>query len=300
MSNNRSPEPVLSKQWTILTLLQWATGFFKTKAIDSPRSTAEILLAQTLDTQRIELYLRHDQPLRKRELAHFKALIQRRVQSEPVAYITETKEFWSLNLAVSPEVLIPRPETECLVENVIAWIKQEMAGKTGNLLDLGTGSGAIVLALATELPDWQLWATDQSPEAITIARQNACANGLEQRISFWVSDWFERIDKNRKFDLVVSNPPYIPTADIEKLQPEISRFEPRLALDGGVDGLRDLERIVFSAPKFLNPGGALFLEIGYDQADAVREIALKTKAYAHIDLFQDYINLDRVVRLIAN
>lgn len=297
MSNNRSPEPV--SQWTILTLLQWATGFFKTKKIDSPRSTAEILLAQTLGIQRIELYLRYDQPLRKRELAQFKTFIQRRVQNEPVAYITGTKEFWSLNLAVGPEVLVPRPETECLVENVIAWIKQERAGKTGDLLDMGTGSGAIVLALATELPDWRFWATDRSLAAIAIARKNACANGLEQRISFWVSNWFEGIDESRRFDLVVSNPPYIPTADIEELQPEISRFEPRLALDGGLDGLRDLERIVLSAPKVLKSGGALFLEIGYNQADAVRELAQNSGAYGPIDLFQDYSNLDRVVRLIV-
>ncbi len=124
MSNNRSPESASSKQWTILTLLQWATGYFKAKEIDSPRSTAEILLAQTLGTKRIELYLRYDQPLKNAELTRFKGLIQRRVQNEPVAYITGTKEFWSLNLTVSPEVLIPRPETECLVEQVIRWIKQ--------------------------------------------------------------------------------------------------------------------------------------------------------------------------------
>lgn len=307
MSNNRSPEPVSSKQgrfaevsqWTILTLLQWATGYFKTKEIDSPRSTSEILLAEILGVKRIELYLRYDQPLKKAELARFKKLIQRRLQNEPVAYITGTKEFWSLNLTVGPEVLIPRPETECLVEKVIAWIRQERAGKAGDLLDLGTGSGAIVLALASELPGWRFWATDRSPAAIAIACQNARENGQEQRVSFWVSNWFAGIDDRRQFDLVVSNPPYIPTADIEELQPEINRFEPRKALDGGADGLRDLERIIFSAPTVLKPGGALFMEIGYDQADGVRKIAKKTKAYAPMDLFQDYSNLDRVVRLIV-
>ncbi len=132
-----------------------------------------------------------------------------------------------------------------------------------------------MLALASEYPDWRFWATDQSPKAIAIARQNAYANGLEQRVSFWVSDWFAGIDDCRQFDVVVSNPPYIPTADIEDLQPEISRFEPRMALDGGADGLRALEQIVFSAPAILKPGGALFMEIGYDQADAVRDIAQK-------------------------
>ncbi len=298
MSNNRSSESVSSKQWTILTLLQWATGYFKTKEIDSPRSTAEILLAETLGVKRIELYLGYDQPLKKAELARFKGLIQRRVQNEPVAYITGIREFWSLNLSVGPEVLIPRPETECLVEKVIAWIQQERAGKAGDLLELGTGSGAIVLALASELPDWRFWATDQSPEANVIAHQNARANGLEQRVSYWVSDWFAGIDDHRHFDLIVSNPPYIPTADIEDLQPEISRFEPRMALDGGVDGLQDLKQIIFSAPNFLKSGGALFLEIGYNQADAVREIAQKTNAYAPMDLFQDYSNLDRVVCLV--
>ena len=300
MSSNRLSESVPSNQWTILPLLQWAAGYFKSKDIDSPRSTAEVLLAHTLDTSRIELYLRYDQPLKKNELARFKQLIQRRIQHEPVAYITGKKEFWSLNLTVSPEVLIPRPETECLVEQVLNWISGAKTDKPGDLLDLGTGSGAIVLALAKELPNWRCCAVDQNDAAINIARQNAIANGLENAVSFWVSNWFDAVEDHRVFDLVVSNPPYISISDMEKLQPEIRLFEPRMALDGGEDGLQAIRQILFSAPSVLRAGGALLMEIGCDQADAVRELVRESGAYSRIDLFQDYSQQDRVVRIVAN
>jgi len=299
MSGNRLKGSGSSKPWTILTLLRWATGYFKSKDIDSPRSTAEILLAHALGARRIDLYLRYDQPLKQNELAQFKHLVQRRIQNEPISYITGTKEFWSLRLTVGPQVLIPRPETECLVEQVLASIKNDQPRQGGDLLELGTGSGAVVLALAKELPNWRFRAVDQSPAAIAIARQNAIANDLGNAVSFWVSDWFAAVNACYPLDLVVSNPPYIPTADIEALQPEISRFEPRLALDGGKDGLQAINQIIFSAPDILKSGGALLLEIGYDQAAAVRALARESGAYGRVELFQDYSCKDRVIRMVV-
>jgi release factor glutamine methyltransferase len=286
-----------SSEWTVLRILQWAGGFLKQRGIESPRSAAEILLAHALGTDRVHLYMHHDQPLDKPELARFKALIQRRLQREPVAYIVGRKGFWSLDLDVTPAVLIPRPETERLVEAGLAWLACRAAGRTARILDLGTGSGAIVLALASEAGGHRFFASDVSPDAVAVARRNAAAAGVAERVLFFVGDWLRAVRPAPAFDLIVSNPPYVSTHEWAGLQPEIVRYEPRRALDGNADGLRCYRAIVGEAHRYLTPGGALILEIGCDQRQAVQGIAEQSAAYEAYDCLRDYGGHERVVTM---
>lgn len=285
--------------WTILRLLEWTTSYFKKHGIESPRAGAEILLAHSLGLRRIDLYLRYDQPLVADELGHFKALIKRRADREPVAYIVGTKEFWSIELTVTPDVLIPRPETECLVEAALTFLPETGEADTDfqplNVLDLGTGSGAIIMALAKERPGHFFAAADISPSALAIAAQNACNHHLEDKIAFFCADWLTSIKDSRPvFDLIVSNPPYIRSHDMAGLAPEINRYEPQKALDGGTDGLDQVRLIVAGAGNHLKPSGHLLLEIGYDQKDDVKKIVEQQGGYGRIDFISDYAGLDRV------
>ncbi len=287
-----------NRPWTILRLLEWTTGYFRSRQVESPRASAEILLAHTLVLKRIDLYLRYDQPLAETELVAYKALIKRRAQREPVAYIVGNKEFWSMGLAVSPAVLIPRPETECLVERALDFLNNAHGQKTARILELGTGSGAISLALAAERPDDRLYACDYSLAALAVARQNARHHNLAQSVRFFAADWFDPMKPvAAPFDLIISNPPYIPTEQIEKLQPEILQYEPKSALNGGVDGLDAVRNIVSEAAMRLSPQGALMLEIGYDQKEALVAIAAMYPAYESPRFYTDYAGLDRVAQL---
>ena len=279
--------------WTIIKTLDWTTAYLKQYEVESPRASAEVMLAYCLNCTRIDLYLRHDQPMQQGELAQFRKLIKRRVAGEPVAYIVGRREFWSLDFKVNSSVLIPRPETECLIETAIIYFTAPAALR---VLELGCGSGAITVALAHERPDWQFWALDRSPEAIQIARENARYHQRDQRIYFLVSDWFEALG-NAKFDLIITNPPYIKTSDIDGLSTEIRKYEPYLALNGGRDGLSSLTRIIHSAPHYLVPGGMLMTEIGSDQRLAVYQIASGCSRYGGIDFRKDYSGLDRVAVL---
>jgi release factor glutamine methyltransferase len=289
----KAPMPE-SPPWTLLRLVQWTTGYFTEQGIDSARSEAEILLAHSLGLRRIDLYLNHDQPLDKSELARFKALIKRRLAKEPLAYITGKREFWSLELAVSPSVLIPRPETECLVAAVLPFL-DEAKNPLKRVIDLGTGSGAIVIALAREHPRHSYTAMDRSLAALAIARQNARSHEVDHRIQWFCGSWADAlIPHGKSFDLIVSNPPYIRSGDMDTLQPEIQNYEPVLALDGSPDGLTCLRRIIESACRLLRPGGLLVLEMGWDQADDVRAIAQGVGCYAAVRIVKDDSGLDRV------
>jgi release factor glutamine methyltransferase len=288
--------------WTILELLRWATTYFTSHGIEQPRPTAEVLLAHILGCRRIDLYLRYDQPLHRDELAGFKQVILRRVNAEPVAYITGEKEFWSLSLSVNRDVLIPRPETECLVEAALRLMPKGPCGsregsRPCRVLDLGTGSGAIILALASERPDARYFALDRSPTAVAVARSNASHLGLEGRVRFLVGDWFSSIHPAVRFDLIVSNPPYVRRDAIPGLQPEIHRYEPHGALDGGPGGVDDLERIIQGAGTHLTPGGYVILEMGWDQRPQVERIAAAAAGYEAPVFFKDYAGLDRVIQL---
>jgi release factor glutamine methyltransferase len=285
-------------EWTIIKLIQWATTYFDAHGIDSPRTTAEILLSDVLNSRRIDLYLRYDQPLTTDELQRFKALIKRRLNHEPVAYILGRKEFWSMELCVTKDVLIPRPETECLVEKSLEILAADANVKSKLILELGTGCGAVILSLASENPQHTYWATDISINAIRIARQNALQHDLDGKIQFVTGDWFAPLgSKTGAFDLIVSNPPYIKSGDLTQLQPEIKAYEPLQALDGATDGLHCLQHIIHSAYRYLKPGGALILEIGHDQKSSLEKILDECGEYEGVRFYQDYSGYDRILQM---
>lgn len=251
--------------WTTLAVLDWTTQRFAEAGISSARLEAQLLLAHVLQCTRMQLYTGFDKPLAEAELAAYRGLIKRRLAGEPVAYLLGEHEFWGLPLFVDEHVLIPRPDSETVVEVARDTLPDRSA--PCRVLDLCTGSGAIALALAKELPAAHVIATELSPGAAAIARKNAERNGFADRVEVRIGDLFAPVAGER-FDLIVSNPPYIPTAVIATLSAEVHR-EPRLALDGGADGLAFYDRICAQAAAHLLPGAALVLEHGYDQADAV-------------------------------
>lgn len=282
--------------WTPLKLIQWATSYFDSHHIDSPRTTAEVLLAHALGVKRIDLYLRYDQPLNSDELNRFKTLIKRRVDREPVAYILGCKEFWSIDLEVNRKVLIPRPETECLVERALAILAADTRAGRKSVLELGTGSGAVIVALASENPRYTYLATDISIDAVQVARRNAIRHGLAATIHFVIADWFAPIDvKSGRFDLIVSNPPYVRSIDLKRLQPEIHAYEPIAALDGAEDGLKNLRQIIECAYRYLKSNGALLLEMGYDQKEPLKQIIDASGQYEAVEFYKDYSGHDRIV-----
>jgi release factor glutamine methyltransferase len=289
-------------EWTIIKLLKWTTSYFKSHDIDSPRSTAEILLAHVLKLKRIDLYLRYDQPLSLNELSKFKVLIKRRIEREPVAYILGVKEFWSMDFAVTKDVLIPRPETECLVEAALSLLPEDNSNDVKpapkSILELGTGSGAVILAIASMRSKHTYFASDRSVEAVSLAGQNSKQHGLDTTVSFFCADWFMPLTGGRKrFDMIISNPPYVSTREIERLQPEIYKYEPVSALDGDKDGLFCLRHIINTAHHYLNRNGSLLLEIGHDQKNDVRSIIDQCGNYEHVVFTKDYSGYDRVVRM---
>jgi release factor glutamine methyltransferase len=293
---SRNPE------WTIIKLLKWTTSYFKSHDIDSPRSTAEILLAHVLKLKRIDLYLRYDQPLCLNELSKFKVLIKRRIEREPVAYILGVKEFWSMDFAVTKDVLIPRPETECLVEAALNLLPEDKSSDVKpaikSILELGTGSGAVILSIASMRPKHTYFASDRSVEAVRLARQNSKRHGLDTAVSFFCGDWFTPINcKNKRFDMILSNPPYVPTRVIGRLMPEIYKYEPVSALDGDRDGLFCLRHIINTAHLYLNRNGSLLLEIGHDQKNDIRSIIDPCGNYENVVFTKDYSGYDRVVRM---
>ena len=288
---------MLPEAWTILKLLKWTTAYFTSHHIEQPRAAAEILLAHALGVGRVDLYIQYDRPVESRELVVFKKLIQRRLQREPVAYIVGGKGFWSLDLKVTPDVLIPRPETELLVETALSIIPPKTSSKPLKVLDLGTGSGAVVLALARERKGHRFYAVDHSPKALAVAQENAQRYGLEAAVTFLLGDWFYGMaDCRRYFDLIVSNPPYISRPDLERLPLEVLQHEPREALDGGPDGLDAIRLIIESAAAHMSPGAWLLFEIGYDQWASVERLMAATTSYADVTVIKDHSGLDRVVR----
>jgi release factor glutamine methyltransferase len=281
----------MKPSWTLLELIREASAYLAKKGVSSPRLDTELLMACVLGCSRVELYLRFDQPLTKQELDRFRELLRRRARREPLAYILGAKEFWSLSLRVSPSVLIPRPETETLVEVALEELKKAVRKESLPIsaLELGTGSGAIAIALARELGasvSW--WATDISREALEVARWNARQLGVQGWIKFLQGDMWEALEPDqRRFRLVISNPPYIPTALIQQLEPEIRCYEPALALDGGHDGLALIRRIIEQAPCRLVPGGMLVMEVGEAQSELLDEILGKDSRWGKWGWRQD-------------
>ena len=287
----KSKNLMTDRQWTILDILRWTTDFFKQQGIDSPRLTAEVLLAHVLEQERMYLYVHFDQPLHVKEREHYKALIRRRANGEPTQYLTGIQEFWSLEFRVTPAVLVPRPETEHLVEAAIALAKQCSQPK---ILDIGTGSGAIAICLKHEIPEAELSAGDISEAALSVAVHNAkTLLNDESSISFRQGDLFLPF-AGMGFDLIVSNPPYIATKEYEALDREVKDHEPEGALHAGEDGLGIYRRLIAEAPHYLNAEGHVLVEIGYGQKDAVIEL-FEEQGFELRSVIKDYAGIDRVI-----
>ena len=256
------------ESWTVARLLEWTTGRFKERGIDSPRLEAEILLACALGIRRIDLYVRHDQIVDDAGRARFRDMVRRRQEGCPTAHIVGKKEFYSLDFAVSPATLIPRPDTELLVDEAL---RQAKPLTEPLIADIGTGTGCVAVALAHRLPKARIVAVDISAEALETARGNATRLGVADRVDFRLGDLLAPLAGLRP-DLIVSNPPYIPTKDIAGLDPGVRDHEPTLALDGGPDGLRVIERLAEQALSLLAPGGKLLVEIGAGQEEGARRV----------------------------
>lgn len=256
------------ENWTVARLLEWTAVRFRERAIESPRLEAEILLACALGIRRIDLYVRHDHVVDDAGRARFRDMVRRRQEGSPTAHIVGKKEFYSLDFAVSPATLIPRPDTELLVDEAIRLAKPLPSPL---IADIGTGTGCVAVALAHRLPGARIVAVDISPEALETARGNAARLGVGERVECRQGDLLQPLAGLRP-DLIVSNPPYIPTADIAGLEPGVRDHEPALALDGGTDGLRVIERLAAQALPLLAPGGRLLVEIGAGQEDGARGV----------------------------
>ncbi len=277
--------------WTVSKVLSWAADDFKSRSFDSPRLDAELLLCRVLGYDRVRLIVDAARPLTPEELAGFRELIQRRRRDEPIAYILGQREFYGLTFRVDSRVLVPRPDTEILVEAALR--RTQTADQFGVALDLCTGSGCVAIAFASSRPTWQVWATDLSTDALEVARDNALRLGTA-RVCFRHGDLYGALDPQLRFDLITANPPYIPSRDIPHLDTNVRDFEPRLALDGGAAGLDTVARVVTGASERLNPGGVLALEIGFDQAARTSELFVRA-GLEHVVVDRDYGNRDRVV-----
>lgn len=282
--------------WTISRLLDWTTDYFKKFNIEWPHLEAEILLAHALNLKRIELYVKHEKIVTKDELASFKQLIKRRSKREPIAYITGYQPFMSLDFNVNPSVLIPRPETEELVQIALKLVENKLVA------DIGTGSGCIAISLAKYLPNVKVIGIDSSPEAIKIAQKNAEFHKVADRCQFIVGNMFEpfnvvaKLALPNKIDIIVSNPPYIPSAVIDTLETDVKDWEPRRALDGGEDGLDYIKQLIQNAPNHLKADGMLIMEFGIDQEESVKKLAEKN--FKAVEIKKDAADKPRI--LVAN
>jgi release factor glutamine methyltransferase len=333
------------ESWTILEILRWSTDYFRTKGVAEPRASAELLLAHTLGVSRLDLYLRYDQPLNPEERARFKALVVRRREGEPIAYLTGHREFWSLDFQVTPAVLIPRPETETLVAATLEAAKDfgsevkdigeggegriapppspkpspptpyrglggELEGRVGELtspslpfnlplswgLEIGVGSGAVVIALAKELPGMSWVGVDRSGGALAVARDNARRHGVLHRVHFLQADLLAAFKPEAHFALLAANLPYVPRPMWEALPREIKEFEPQGALLGGEDGLDLIRPLIRQAHRLVPGGGWVLLEVGDRQAPEVAALLQETGAYDRLETIKDFSGVERVVR----
>jgi release factor glutamine methyltransferase len=289
----------LAEQWTIKKLLDWMTGHFTDKKIDSPRLTAELLLSHILNMQRIELYMNFDKEVAKPNLDKLRELVKRCLNNEPVQYLTERAEFYSISLKVSPACLIPRPETELLVERAIEFLRTRTG--TQYVCDLCTGSGCIGVAIAKNFPEVKIIATDICDNALKIAADNIAKYNLTEKIHLLQGDLFKPIIDQldgKEFDLITCNPPYISHPEMEKLEPNVKNHEPHLALNGGPDGLDIYRRIAGEVGTYLKKDGLLLLEIGYLQGPAVRQLLEETKIFGDIKVEKDLSSNDRIVSAV--
>jgi release factor glutamine methyltransferase len=282
--------------WTILNLLNWITDYLTEKNIDSPRLSAELLLSHILNLQRIDLYTHFDNKVAKEKLDLLHRAVKRAAQAEPIAYITGKTEFYSIELDITADCLIPRPETELLVDRSIDFLKTRP--QPVQVCDLGTGCGCIAIAIAKNASNSFLTATDISPAALNVAAKNIQKYSLIGRIRLLCGNLFDPIIPDIgdcKFDLIVCNPPYVSQPEYEQLDKNVKDYEPKIALYAGSDGLDIYRQIAEKVDDFLKPDGALILEIGYRQGEPVRELLEKTNVFAEIRVERDFHNNDRIV-----
>ena len=308
MSQDASPPPATPDAWTVRRVLEWTTGHLKKHGSDTARLDAEILLAHARGCQRIQLYTAYDEPLADAVRATMRDLVQRRAQAEPVAYLVGHREFFSLDFKVSRDVLVPRPDTETLVIEIIEGVKSLVVSRvsTGEnsravrVLDLCTGSGCVAVAVAKNCQstkcDIEIVATDISPASLMIARENSAAHKVDDRIEFLEGDLFAALAPDAKFDIIAGNPPYIPTAEIDTLDPEVAKHEPRLALDGGLTGLAVFDRLIAAAPQYAAPGAIFLMEMSPEQAEPLQQRLLAHGGYTDVSVRKDLAGRARVLK----
>ena len=272
-------------------LLEWTNAFFRERKLDSPRLDAEVMLAHVLSCQRIDLYAMYDAEVISADRTRFRDLVKERTKGKPVAYLVGTREFYSLDFEVNPSVLIPRPETEVLVSEAIHRLAADTPSR---FLDIGTGSGAIAISLAVHRPLATGIAVDISRDALDVARRNGTKHKTDERLTFAESDLFSSLAKEERFDVIVSNPPYVRDHEWTALDPEVRNFEPRTALHAGEDGLDIFRRLIAEAPTWLNPGGWLLAEFGIDQVAALRDLIDQSSAYDKPIFIDDHARKPRV------
>jgi release factor glutamine methyltransferase len=297
-----------TESWTVGRLLQWTADYLKGHGSESPRLDAEVLLAEALKCQRIELYTRFEEEPAEEAKKSFRELVRRRAEGAPVAYLVGRREFYSLSFRVTPDVLIPRPETELLVVAALDLAKTKGGGEKGlgtsvpservpfQIADVGAGSGIIAVCLAKHLLGCRVTAIDISPAALSVAHENARQHGVTDRIEFVESDLFASVPADRRFDIIVSNPPYVMASELERLAPDVRNFEPHQALVAGPRGTEVIERLIVQSAERLLPGGCLLMEIGPTIHDAVRGLLEADNRFELGPTIKDLARLPRVVQ----
>lgn len=282
-----------SSVWTIKKILEWTHKYFLEKGVENPRLDAEVLLCAVLECGRINLFLDQDRPLMENELSSYKAYVMRRAQHEPIAYILGEKAFMSNTFKVSPATLIPRPETELLVESIVRTAPMLKPEGDVKILDIGTGSGAIIVSLLDLLPQAKGVGVDISVDALVVAKENSERIGVRERCGFVHSDLFSKLPQDKKFDIIVSNPPYIPEADMEGLDEDVKK-EPVTALVGGRDGLDFYRRIIKEATSHMEEEGLLAFEVGIHEAQEVARLC-REAGFIATSIRKDYAGIERHV-----
>ena len=290
----------MAEIWTIGKILKWTEEYFKKYNIENPRLDAEVLLGYVLNKERIFLYVHFDQPLDSEELAKFKECIKKRAMKMPVAYITGVREFMGLDFKVTEATLIPRPDTEILVETAMERLGKIAGNETGTgkcFADLGTGSGAICLSILNYMKEIEAVTVDISPKAIAVAKENAEKFAVSDRIEFLEGDFLKPLENKGKFTAILSNPPYIPKQDILGLESDVKDFEPMGALDGGIDGLDFYRQLLVKSANYIEDGGFLAIEIGINQSQAILEMAKRNLMWGKVEVIKDLAGIDRCVVL---
>jgi release factor glutamine methyltransferase len=285
-----------TRVWTVRELMKSAMEHLQRNGFEDARLNVELLLAHALDLQRIQLYLHFDRPLTSEELKHFRTLYERRLKREPVQYIIGSASFMGLHFSVDSRVLIPRPETETLIEQAILLCQRYPIDSPIQVLEVGTGSGNIAIAIAKYVKHAHITAIDISKDALIVAEENARHHSVDSRIQFLLIDVFDRTEDlfRKRFDLLVSNPPYVPKDEWEQLQMEVRDFEPSLALTDGKDGLKFYHRLIGIIPDIIKSGGGFIFEVGFDQAEKVARELLDT-GIDQLQITNDLQGIPRVV-----